>query len=189
MGNTERHDEPHNGGSCRVPLCTVSDLCHQWQSRGWVASLQLRSIFTYYSSLSYAMIQVHLHKLVTIIELKKTVKDTERMVPEQMIQDEMGNIHKKCKACKQAEGDHFVSFLLYLKKQFWIFFQVLVSFFFYELYLSSYALILGVSREKSYCRIRRRPLFMDFDENVTDQWTNGPTDGRTRPLIEMRGRI
>ena len=56
------------------------------------------------------MIQVHLHKLVTIIELKKTVKDTEHMVPEQMIQDEMGNIHKKCKACKQAEGDHYESF-------------------------------------------------------------------------------
>ena len=79
------------------------------------------------------MIQVHLQKLVTINELKKTVKDIEHMVPEQMIRDVMDNIHKKCKACKQAEGDHFVSFLLYLKKQFWILFQVLVSFFFYEL--------------------------------------------------------
>ena len=60
------------------------------------------------------MIQVHLHKLVTIIELKKTVKDTEHMVPEQMIQDVMGNIHKKCEACKQAEDDHFESFFQYL---------------------------------------------------------------------------
>ncbi len=97
------------------------------------------------------MIQVHLQKLVTINELKKTVKDIKHMVPEQMWCDVMGNIHKKYKACKQAEGDHFVSFLLYLKKQFWIVFQVLVSFFFNELYFLSHALILGVSREKSYC--------------------------------------
>ena len=68
-----------------------------------------------------------------------------------MIQDAMGNIHKKCKAYKQAEGKQFESFLQYLKKQFWILFKVLVSFFFYELYLLSYALIVGVSREKSYC--------------------------------------
>ena len=57
------------------------------------------------------MIQVHLQKLVTINELKKTVKVIEHMVPEQMIRDVMGNIHKKCKACKQAEGDHFECFL------------------------------------------------------------------------------
>ena len=42
-------------------------------------------------------------------------------------------------------------------------------------------------------RIRKRPFFIDFDESVTDQPTNGRTnqrtDGRTRPLIEMRGRI
>ena len=57
------------------------------------------------------MIQVHLQKPVKIKELKETVKDIERMVPEQMIWDAMGNIHKKCEACKQAEGDHFESFL------------------------------------------------------------------------------
>ena len=57
------------------------------------------------------MIQVHLQKLVTINELKKTVKDIKHMVPEQMIRDAMGNIHKKCKACKQAEGDLFEPFL------------------------------------------------------------------------------
>ncbi len=74
------------------------------------------------------------------------------MIPEQMIQDPMGNIHKKYNTRKQAEGDHFESFLQYLKKQFWILFQVLASFFFYESYFSSYALILGVSREKSYCK-------------------------------------
>ena len=48
------------------------------------------------------MIQVHLQKLVTINEPKKTVKDIEHIVPEQIIQDVMGNIHKKYKACKQA---------------------------------------------------------------------------------------
>ena len=62
-----------------------------------------------------------------------------------------GQYPQKCNAHKQAEGDHFESFLLYLKKLFWILFQVLASFFFYESYFLSYALILGVSREKSYC--------------------------------------
>ena len=57
------------------------------------------------------MIKVHLQKPMTNIKLKKTVKDIEHMVPEQMIRDAMGNIHKKCKACKQAESDHFESFL------------------------------------------------------------------------------
>ena len=60
------------------------------------------------------MILVHLHEPESINELKKkTVKDNviEHMVPEQLIQDATGNIHKKFKACKQAEGDHFESFL------------------------------------------------------------------------------
>ncbi len=43
------------------------------------------------------MIQVHLQKPVTIDELKKTDKDIERMVPEQMIRDAMGNILKNTK--------------------------------------------------------------------------------------------
>ena len=89
---------------------------------------------------------------MTIDELEKTVKEIEHMFLEQMIWGAMGNIHKKCKACKQVEGDHFESFLWYLKKLFWILFQVLASFFFYEQYFLSYALILGVSREKLYCR-------------------------------------
>ena len=63
-----------------------------------------------------------------------------------------GQYPQKCNAHKQAEGDHFESFLLYLKKLFWILFQVLASFFFYESYFLSFALILGVSREKSYCK-------------------------------------
>ena len=45
------------------------------------------------------MIQVHLQNPVTINGLKETVQ-------EQMIWDAMGNIHKKYKACKQAEGNH-----------------------------------------------------------------------------------
>ena len=60
------------------------------------------------------MILVHLHEPESINELKKkTVKDIviEHMVPEQLIRDATGNIHKKFKACKQAEGDHFESFL------------------------------------------------------------------------------
>ena len=57
------------------------------------------------------MIQVHLQKPVTIDELKETVKDIEHMVPEKIIWDAMGNIYKKCEACKQAEGDHFECFL------------------------------------------------------------------------------
>ena len=56
------------------------------------------------------MIQVHLQKPVKIDELKETVKDIEHMVPEQMIWDAMGNIHKKYEACKQGEGNQFESF-------------------------------------------------------------------------------
>ena len=56
------------------------------------------------------MILVHLQEPVTIKKLKKTVEDIECMVPEQMIRDTMGNILKKGKACKQAEGDHLKSF-------------------------------------------------------------------------------
>ena len=48
---------------------------------------------------------------MNIDELEKTVKDIEHMVLEQMIWVAMGNIHKKYKACKQAEGNHFESFL------------------------------------------------------------------------------
>ena len=60
------------------------------------------------------MILVHLHEPVTINELKKTAKSIKHMVPEQMIRDAMGNIHKKCKAYKKTEGDHFESFFQYL---------------------------------------------------------------------------
>ena len=42
-------------------------------------------------------------------------------------------------------------------------------------------------------RIHKSPFFIDFDESITnqrkDQPTKQPTDGRTRPQIEMRGRI
>ena len=59
------------------------------------------------------MILVHLHEPESINDLKKKVKDIviEHMVPEQLIRDATGNINKKLKACKQAEGNHFESFL------------------------------------------------------------------------------
>ena len=60
------------------------------------------------------MILVHLYEPMTIDELKKTVKNIEHMVPEQIIRDAMGNIHQKCEACKRAEGDYFKSFFQYL---------------------------------------------------------------------------
>ena len=44
------------------------------------------------------MILVHLHEPATINELKKTVEDIKHMVPEQIIRDAMGNIHKKFEA-------------------------------------------------------------------------------------------
>ena len=34
--------------------------------------------------------------------------------------------------------------------------------------------------------IRKSPFFSDFDESITDRPTDQQTDGRTRPLIEMR---
>ena len=39
--------------------------------------------------------------------------------------------------------------------------------------------------------IRKRPFFIDFDESVTDQRTDRPTNGPTdrQPLVEMRERI
>ena len=75
------------------------------------------------------MIRLCKQKPSIINELKKTFEDMVHMIPEQMIRDPVGNIHKKYNALKQAEGNHFESFLLYLKKLCWILFQVLASFF------------------------------------------------------------
>ena len=44
------------------------------------------------------------------MDWKKNFKEIVRMIPEEMIQDTEGNIHKKCKDRKQAEGDHFEYF-------------------------------------------------------------------------------
>ena len=60
---------------------------------------------------SYAMIHLRKQKPSIINGLKKTFKDMVHMIPEQIIQDPVGNIHKKSNARKQAEGDHFESFL------------------------------------------------------------------------------
>ena len=56
---------------------------------------------------SYAMIHVRRQKSATNDELKETVKDIARTVPEQMIQDAVGNFRKRCYACEQADGNHF----------------------------------------------------------------------------------
>ncbi len=57
------------------------------------------------------MIHLREQKPSIINRLKKTFKDMVHMIPEQMIQDPVGNINKKCNAHKQAEGNHFKSFL------------------------------------------------------------------------------
>ena len=57
------------------------------------------------------MIHLSEQKPSIINGLKKTFKDMVHMIPEQMIQDPVGNIQKKYNARKQAEGNHFESFL------------------------------------------------------------------------------
>ena len=79
------------------------------------------------------MIYVCWQKPATIDELKETFKDIASTVPEQMIQDAMGDFCKRCNACKWADGNHFKSFFEYLQKLFQIIFQVIVLFFFYEI--------------------------------------------------------
>ncbi len=64
------------------------------------------------------MIHLRKQKLSIINGLKKTFKDMVHMIPEQMIQNPVGNILKKYNARKQAEGNHFESFLYYLKNCF-----------------------------------------------------------------------
>ena len=55
------------------------------------------------------MIHLRQQKPLTINGLKKNFKDIVHMIPEEMIQDTVGNIHKNAR--KQAEGNHFESFL------------------------------------------------------------------------------
>ena len=57
------------------------------------------------------MIHLREQKPSIINGLKKTFEDMVHMIPEQMIQDPVGNINKKCIARKQAKSDHFESFL------------------------------------------------------------------------------
>ena len=54
------------------------------------------------------MIHLRKQKPSIINGLKKTFKET---ILAQMIQDQVGNIHKKCNPRKQAEGYLFESFL------------------------------------------------------------------------------
>ena len=49
---------------------------------------------------------------MTNIELKKTVKDIGHMVPEQMIRDAIGNIHKKAKPANKLKASTLSLFLI-----------------------------------------------------------------------------
>ena len=60
---------------------------------------------------SYAMMHVRRRKPTTIDELKETVEDVARTIPEEMIREAVANIRKRCRACEAASGDHFESFL------------------------------------------------------------------------------
>ena len=60
---------------------------------------------------SYAMIHVRRRKPATIEELKETVEDVAATIPEEMIRDAVANVRKRCRACIEADGDHFESFL------------------------------------------------------------------------------
>ena len=59
------------------------------------------------------MIHVRQRKPATIDELKETVGDVARTVPEQMIRDAVANIRKRCEACVLADSNHFESFFEY----------------------------------------------------------------------------
>ena len=97
------------------------------------------------------MIHVRWRKPTTIDELKETVKDVVRTVPERMIRDVVANICKRCKACVLPDGDCFKYFLKYVEKQFWIIFHMLVLNFLQVSYFLSYVFILGGGWEKTYC--------------------------------------
>ncbi len=56
------------------------------------------------------MILVHLHEPVTMDDMKRTVEDIEYMVPEQIIRDAMGNIHKKCEPANKLEATTLIHF-------------------------------------------------------------------------------
>ena len=59
----------------------------------------------------YAMMHVRRQKPTTIDELKAIVEDVAHTVPVEMICKSVAGIKKRCRACIQAEGGHFESFL------------------------------------------------------------------------------
>ena len=60
---------------------------------------------------SFAMIHVRRRKPTTIEELKAVVEDVARTVPVDMIRAAVANVRKRCRACIQAEGNHFEAIL------------------------------------------------------------------------------
>ena len=57
------------------------------------------------------MMHMRRRKPTTIDELKAVVEDVVRTVPVEMIRQAATNIRKRCRACIQADGGHFESFL------------------------------------------------------------------------------
>ena len=49
----------------------------------------------------------------------------------------------------------------------------------------------GFHQKVFYLRCKKNSRFSSFENNIgqIDGWKHRPTDGRTRPLIEMRSRI
>ena len=60
---------------------------------------------------SFAMAQVRRVKPSDIDELKATVEEVARSIPVEMVRDAARNLRKRCRACEDASGGHFESFL------------------------------------------------------------------------------
>ena len=87
---------------------------------GYVISRRLEIIWVPYSPdlkiliyffWLYATMKVQRWKPTTIEELKETVKDIMRTIPEEMVWDAVANMHMWCRACETASGGYFKSFL------------------------------------------------------------------------------
>ena len=98
--NAGWHDEPHN--SRIMAFLDAKFQGHVINCKAEVAwslyspNLNPLDYFFWF----YAMIYVCGQKPATIDELKETFKDIASTVPEQMIQDAMGDFCKRCNACK-----------------------------------------------------------------------------------------
>jgi hypothetical protein len=82
---------------------------------------------------AYTMMQVRRRKPGTIDKLKETVEDVRRTIPEEMVQEAVANIRKRCQACEAASCGYFKAFLKQFQKQFFKGFCMLTFNFFYVL--------------------------------------------------------